>query len=343
MGEPAHVVPYPDCPEVQQAVYRTLLDGEKTNPLVSGAARLPVGGTEEYVAARRMLVDWVSDVAEEFRLLVPTTHLAIRYMDIFLLLTPFPRSRLQLAATTAVLLAAKFEENEGRVPPIRALVKATNFAYSREDIVAIEAYMLRRIDWRLNQVTAHHFIRYFTALRLVDGDDCVDGAQACTVHLSYVEKYVSFFLELVLLEPEFAVRWYPSHVAAAIVSCARRAVRVDPIWSQRLHMFTGYAAEDIYGCYKAINELYTRHFPPHDAAPAAAAASAAAAAAAAAVPATPGYRPSPQNVGEYRPEPARPEPAALSFAEASAVSKGEGSSEVSGRPQHRVPFGRIQQ
>ena len=59
---------------------------------------------------RAILVDWLVEVAEEYKLLPQTLYLTINYIDRFLSVMSVLRGKLQLVGTACMLVAAKFEE-----------------------------------------------------------------------------------------------------------------------------------------------------------------------------------------------------------------------------------------
>lgn len=55
---------------------------------------------------RTILVDWLVEVAEEYRLDTETLYLAISYIDRFLSLMSVVRAKLQLVGTAAMYIAS---------------------------------------------------------------------------------------------------------------------------------------------------------------------------------------------------------------------------------------------
>lgn len=55
---------------------------------------------------RAILVDWLVEVGEEYKLRTETVYLAVNYLDRFLSCMSVLRGKLQLVGTAAVLLAA---------------------------------------------------------------------------------------------------------------------------------------------------------------------------------------------------------------------------------------------
>jgi len=59
---------------------------------------------------RSILVDWLVEVAEEYKLHTETLYLAVSYIDRFLSYMSVQRSKLQLVGTACMFIAAKYEE-----------------------------------------------------------------------------------------------------------------------------------------------------------------------------------------------------------------------------------------
>jgi len=55
---------------------------------------------------RQILVDWLVDVAVEYKLLSETLHLCVSYIDRFLSVSPVTKSKLQLVGVSSMLLAS---------------------------------------------------------------------------------------------------------------------------------------------------------------------------------------------------------------------------------------------
>lgn len=55
---------------------------------------------------RTILVEWMVEVAEEYRLQTETLYLAVSYIDRFLSLMSVVRAKLQLVGTAAMFIAA---------------------------------------------------------------------------------------------------------------------------------------------------------------------------------------------------------------------------------------------
>lgn len=82
---------------------------------------------------RAILVDWLVEVAEEYRLVPETLYLTINYIDRFLsskvIIDP---SKLQLVGVSCMLIASKIEEIYP--PEISEFVYITNSTYTTDQV-----------------------------------------------------------------------------------------------------------------------------------------------------------------------------------------------------------------
>lgn len=89
---------------------------------------------------RGILVDWVIEVHLRFKLLPETLFLTVNFIDRYCEKVQVHRTKLQLVAVAAMLIASKYEEIYA--PMVRDFVYITDNAYSREEILETECRML---------------------------------------------------------------------------------------------------------------------------------------------------------------------------------------------------------
>lgn len=82
---------------------------------------------------RSILLDWLVEVGQEYRLTSDTLFLAAALIDRFLSLVDVKRSRLQLVGVTAMLVASKYEEIYA--PQVDEFCYITDNTYSREQVL----------------------------------------------------------------------------------------------------------------------------------------------------------------------------------------------------------------
>jgi hypothetical protein len=105
---------------------------------------------------RIILIDWIVDVHCRYKMHQCTLWLCINLIDRYLEKVSIARSRLQLIGVAALLIASKFEEIYP--PEIQDFKHMTDDSYSRQDIVNMEADILRAIDYQLVVPTGFHFL-----------------------------------------------------------------------------------------------------------------------------------------------------------------------------------------
>jgi Cyclin, N-terminal domain/Cyclin, C-terminal domain len=112
---------------------------------------------EVTVKMRSILVDWLVDVHQKFRLSPETLHLTVNVIDRFLAVTPVRRRKLQLVGVTAMLIASKYEELFA--PETADFVYITDRAYRRDEILHMEAVILNVLHFDVTVPSAISFLR----------------------------------------------------------------------------------------------------------------------------------------------------------------------------------------
>ncbi len=113
---------------------------------------------------RAILVDWLVDVAEAFRLERATLFVAVNYVDRFLERRQVHRDKLQLLGCVCMLLAAKFEETDA--PAVDRFVYISNNTYTHAQMVEMELSVCKALGFNMTVSTAASFLgRFFMASR----------------------------------------------------------------------------------------------------------------------------------------------------------------------------------
>ncbi|KAM0847169.1 hypothetical protein ACQ4PT_055190 [Festuca glaucescens] len=79
---------------------------------------------------RGILVDWLVDVVDEFKLLADTLYLAVSYIDRFLTVNVVSRNKLQLLGVASLLVAGKYEEIY--LPKVNKFSEITDGTYTKQ-------------------------------------------------------------------------------------------------------------------------------------------------------------------------------------------------------------------
>lgn len=188
---------------------------------------------------RVILVDWLVEVAEEYKLCSETIYLAVNYLDRFLSCMSVLRAKLQLVGTAAILLAAKYEEIYP--PEVDEFVYITDDTYTKKQLLRMEHLMLKVLSFDMTAPTSHQFLMQY----LLAGAVCVKTAN--------LALYVS---ELGLLEVDPFLKYLPSMIAAAAYCLANYTINRTLWQPDSLYAFTGYTLAEIAPCLVQLHRLH---------------------------------------------------------------------------------------
>lgn len=108
---------------------------------------------------RGILIDWMVEVQENFELNHETLYLAVKLTDHYLSVTEVRRACLQLIGSTAMLIAAKFEE---RCPPgVDDFLYICDDAYKRQEFLVMERKILQALNFDINIPVPYRFLRRY--------------------------------------------------------------------------------------------------------------------------------------------------------------------------------------
>jgi cyclin-A len=111
---------------------------------------------------RTILVDWLVEVCEEYRLQGETLCLAVSYIDRFLSYMSVVRAKLQLVGTAAMFIAAKYEEIYP--PDVAEFVYITDDTYSKSQVLRMEQLILKVLSFDLSSPSALSFISLYKVM-----------------------------------------------------------------------------------------------------------------------------------------------------------------------------------
>uniref|UniRef100_UPI00358E8005 cyclin-A2 isoform X2 n=1 Tax=Myxine glutinosa TaxID=7769 RepID=UPI00358E8005 len=193
---------------------------------------------------RAILVDWLVEVAEEYKLQNETLYLSVGYIDRFLSTMSVLRGKLQLVGTAAMYLASKFEEIYP--PEVSEFVYITDDTYTRHQVLSMEHLILKVLSFDVSAPTAHSFLLQY--LHRIGA-----GARLRSVSL--------YLAELTLIDADPFLRYLPSMIAAAAYALASLNLNRD-LWPETLTRFTSYTLEELRPC---IIDLHRAHLaaPQH--------------------------------------------------------------------------------
>jgi G2/mitotic-specific cyclin 1/2 len=153
---------------------------------------------------RGILVDWLLEVHQKFRLLPETLFLAVNLIDRFLSFKVVQLDRLQLVGITALFIASKYEEVLS--PHVSNFRHVADDAFTEDEILSAERFVLTALNYDISR-----YPNPMNFLRRISKADNYD------VQTRTLGKYL---LEISCLDHRF-IGHSPSQIAAAAMYMAR--------------------------------------------------------------------------------------------------------------------------
>ncbi|KAJ6235544.1 g2/mitotic-specific cyclin-3-related [Anaeramoeba flamelloides] len=192
---------------------------------------------------RGILVDWLSDVCQEYKLHSETLYLAVNYIDRFLSLNCISKKHLQLLGVTALFIASKYEEVYP--PTVKNFSDITENSISKKDIFKCEIKIVNALQFDLSPVTPKPFLkRYLRASQ----------ADLKTMLLA------NYFCEIQLIDSTY-LAFLSSQIAASSVALAKMIVTkksLTQVWDHNMVYYTKYHQNDLKPCIKKLLQSYKR-------------------------------------------------------------------------------------
>ena len=145
----------------------------------------------------------------KFRLETSTLYLCVNIIDRYLERDIVERSRLQLVGVTSLLVACKIEEIFP--PEVRDCVYICDRAYSREEVLEMEATILKKLQYMVATPTGYPFLLRFLHI----------------TKATKLQKFAANYYMERMLQEYSCLKYRPSLVAASCVVLAlnNRSIR----------------------------------------------------------------------------------------------------------------------
>ncbi|XP_071452901.1 cyclin-A2 [Hetaerina americana] len=189
---------------------------------------------------RSILVDWLVEVTEEYKMDTETLYLAVSYIDRFLSYMSVVKANLQLVGTAAMFIAAKFEEIYP--PELGEFVYLTDDTYTKAQVLKMENLILKVLAFDLSVPTSLCFIKKYS---LETG--AAENVKSLAMYLS----------EMTLLEGDPYLKFLPSEIACSAISLARHNFGLE-LWSEELELTTGYTMDEFKTCLSCLHETFAK-------------------------------------------------------------------------------------
>lgn len=111
---------------------------------------------------RTISVDWLVELAEEYRLQSEALCLAVSYIDRFWSYMSVVKAKLQLVGTAAMFIAAKYEEIYP--PDVGEFVFITDEINTKTQLLRMEIIILKILSFDLSAATTLVFINTYASM-----------------------------------------------------------------------------------------------------------------------------------------------------------------------------------
>ena len=182
---------------------------------------------------RAILVDWLVDVNVKFKLVPETLFMTVNLIDRYLSDKTVTRHKLQLVGVSSLLIACKYEEIYP--PSLKEFVAICDNAYTRQQILEMEADILSSLKMELTHSSSLRFLERYALVAEVEEK------------AFYFARYI---IETVLLETTM-LKYKNSLLAAGSVFLVNKIFKKHG-WSETLEHHTGFTEAEVKPCAKDL-------------------------------------------------------------------------------------------
>lgn len=176
---------------------------------------------------RSTLIDWIVQVHSRFQLLPETLYLTVNIIDRFLSKKAVTLNRFQLVGAAALFIAAKYEEIN--CPTLKDIVYMLDNAYSRDDIIKAEKFMIDTLEFEIGWPGPMSFLR-----RISKADD----------YEYDIRTLAKYLLETTIMDAKLTAA-PPSWLASGAYFLSRVILGSND-WTYKHIYYSGYTQEQIF-------------------------------------------------------------------------------------------------
>lgn len=222
-------------PEYSEDIYAYLRESELKNRPKPGYMKKQPDITN---SMRGILVDWLVEVSEEYKLHRETLFLSINYIDRFLSQMSVQRGKLQLVGAASMFIAAKYEEIYP--PDVGEFAYITDDTYTKKQVLRMEHLILKVLSFDVAVPTANWFCEHLLNESNVD---------------EKTKSLAMFLVELTLVEIDPYLKYPPSMIAAAALCLARFSFGMEP-WPESIAKTAKYELGHFAECLRDLHKTY---------------------------------------------------------------------------------------
>lgn len=190
---------------------------------------------------RSILIDWLVEVSEEYKLNVETLYLAVNYTDRFLSQMSVLRGKLQLVGTASMYIASKYEEITP--PDVNEFVYITDDTYTKKQVLRMEHLLLRTLDFQMSPPTINWFLSHY--LRFIKLGTSLNNPNNQDLY-SRIENLSRYLAELTLVDADTYLTYLPSQIAASAIYLALYTLGKQ--WTRQIADICNYEVDEFKTC-----------------------------------------------------------------------------------------------
>ncbi|CAF1143541.1 unnamed protein product [Rotaria magnacalcarata] len=190
---------------------------------------------------RAILIDWLYQVHDRFKLLSDTFHMAIHLIDRYLQIVDVSKHELQLIGSTALLLACKYEEMA--IPGMNDFVYVSDNAYSKEDMKEMERRIISTLSFDLGRPLSLNYLRRYS--KIIQATDIEHTLGKYLLDLTFADHSFSHLLPSYLSAcASFLSRYLLAY--KRITSLTSISLVIENLWPKLFMLYhTGYPYEQL--------------------------------------------------------------------------------------------------
>ncbi|CAD8123798.1 unnamed protein product [Paramecium sonneborni] len=235
---------------------------------------------------RQQMIEFILQASDRLNLSLNTSFLAINYIDEYLSKVTLNENQIYLFVASALMLAAKAQELDERVPFISKLKRYASMTnhpeinqYSIQEYKYAERCLIQKMEWKLQRVTLLDRIEAILSFGVIDDDDSLgqqqqkenkEGQHQQHVKLRdlqesqilyYVKEVESKYADIALQIIRDDQLYFGTDQKILALSCVaylRKKAGLLNIWSQQLQCLTGISAQKISSSVSQIMTLIAK-------------------------------------------------------------------------------------
>ena len=185
---------------------------------------------------REILIDWLIQVHIKYRLRPETLFLTVNLIDRYLGMAIITRKNLQLVGVACMLIAAKYEEIYP--PTAEDFVYITDYAYNKQEVLAMEGDILVKLDFEIHFTSPFRFLERYMFLKETSTNE---------------KNFALFLLEGCLISYPM-LKYKSSVLAGGCLYLANKLCFSKEPWSQKMEEYTYLDEQTLRQCARDIHQ-----------------------------------------------------------------------------------------